>query len=107
MPIYTFSDGRQARVSEDRTTAIIEKTELATQAADLLAKNYDRIIAKNYREIRTTPNMIRRALRGFGGEEIIFIGISPTHPDVGDSAIMRLHDQTNDKVTIMAGRGEV
>jgi hypothetical protein len=101
--IYTASDGRQIRLSEDRTIATIEKTVPVTQSADQLVKNYDRITTTEFTEILTTPDMVRRALRGFAGDEVILLGVSTDFADVG-ARVMKVRDEKDEKVTILAGR---
>jgi hypothetical protein len=99
--IYVSDDGRQIRLSNDRTTAIIEKIEPVTQAGSMIAKNYDAVISADYREILTTPNMVRRALRSFGGDEVIHLGVSRKFEEAG-AEVMKVRN--GDKIVIMAGR---
>jgi hypothetical protein len=72
--LYKLPDGRTARISEDRITLVAEREhELSENGA--AAQLYEDLIEAEYREMRTTPDIVCAALKNFDTRDDIRIGV--------------------------------
>jgi hypothetical protein len=104
--IYLMPDGRRATLSEDRAIVVIDPEPEETDSNPYMVKLLADQDKKDYRELITTPNMLRRALRGLGPDEVIRFGISAKYEVGMQSASLCRITSESGKTIILAGRGE-